>query len=108
MKKSKIIFETLIMLMLFFTCLIGQERLNPYKFPLKPGDEGWKSLKTHVEKVNVIQIPDSILVSLTTGDLIQTCMNYPLFIDMFAFNSSQYGFNKIMNDFNGFKELFNC
>jgi hypothetical protein len=106
MKKNNEIIQILFLLFLFLTYVQGQEKHNPYKFPLKPGDEGWKSLTTHVEKVNVLQIPDSILTGIITGDLVLTCLSYPLFSDMFAFNSYQYGFEMIRKNFNGFKELF--
>jgi len=62
-------------------------------------------LKNNKEKVLACQIPDDKLKLLSTAELLETCLNYPLLPDIFAFNKMQDGFDKFKNDFNGIKEL---
>jgi hypothetical protein len=76
-----------------------------YNWPLKPGMSGWKELKTHDEMLEVLQIPTEILDKLTTKDLAQTCLNYPLFPDIWAFNNLQGGMEQVIAGFNGLQEF---
>jgi hypothetical protein len=42
---------------------------------------------------------------MSTIDLVETCLNYPLFPDIWAFNSYQKGIDIAIKSFNGFQEL---
>ena len=46
-----------------------------YNFPVKPGTEAWNKLETETERLSALQIPENILKSMSTQDLIITCMN---------------------------------
>ena len=83
----------------------GQNQNKPYDFPLKPGTKEWTNLKSNKEKVNVCQIPEAQLKLLSTDELLEICLNYPLLPDIFAFNNMQEGFEKFKHDFNGINEL---
>lgn len=78
---------------------------TPYIYPVTPEKKEWKNLKTHEEKVAACQIPEDILNSLTTEALIETVKNYPLAVDMYAYNSVQEGYQVLKEQFNGIKEL---
>ncbi|MFO8236233.1 MAG: hypothetical protein R6U04_12610 [Bacteroidales bacterium] len=96
----------LIYIYLFSVLLsMAQEAEKPYDFPVKPGTSEWSKLKNNKEKVGVCQIPDNQLKLLSTKDLLETCLNYPLLGDIMAFSNIQDGFNKFKNDFNGINEL---
>lgn len=97
---------TIFLLLSLVTGLKSQTN-QVWDYPIKPGTERWKQLKNHKEKVDVCQIPDSILANLSTNDLIEICLQYPLLIDILAFNNTQDGVNKIKSNFNGFNELLN-
>lgn len=84
----------------------AQEKNGVYEYPVKPGSEQWKAFTNHIEMINSCQIPNSILPNMTTEDLIQTCLNYPLYGDMFCYNYIQQGFNAVFTNFNGLQELF--
>lgn len=56
--------------------------------------------------VDICQIPNDIISKTPTEELVELCLNYPLFFTMKAFNNLQEGFNQVANEFNGFKELF--
>lgn len=97
----------LIISALFFSVLlIGQNKITtPYDFPLKPGMEEWKNLNSGKEMLDACQIPEEVLKNMTTQALAETCMNYPLYIDYLATNDEREGINRIINSFNGLKEL---
>ncbi|WP_192822823.1 hypothetical protein [Rufibacter sp. LB8] len=90
-----------------FTVLtaVGLSAQTPYAFPVRPGTEAWKTLKTHREKVAVSQIPQHALRRLSTPDLIASLLDYPLLVDMFLFNGYREGFTTMTTRFNGFQEL---
>lgn len=78
-----------------------------YDFPIKPGSEEWGKLVTEQDRFEATQIPESILNSMSTSDLIKTCMNHPARIYFTAFDDPQDGMDIIINNFNGLKGLLN-
>ncbi len=83
----------------------AQEKKN-WDYPIKPGTEEWKKLDSNKAKVNACQIPEDILSTISTKDLLDICLQYPLLYDIYAFNSLTDGCNKLFKDFNGIRELF--
>lgn len=83
----------------------GQEKNKGYNWPIKPGMAEWKNIQTHEEMLTALQIPQAILTNMTTKELIITCLNYPLFSDIWAFNSFKTGIETALRNFNGFQEL---
>lgn len=55
--------------------------------------------------LEVLQIPDETIQKITTKDLAQTCLNYPLFPDIWAFNSLQEGMERVISGFNGLQDF---
>lgn len=98
--KRKAILVSILLVPLY---LFGQV----WDYPIKPGTEKWKTLKTNQEILDTCQIPSEIIKKLSTEDLVQLCLNYPLLGDMLFSNTNyQDGFNVISSNFNGFQELF--
>jgi len=95
------------LLSLSFICfsLLAQESKPSWDYPFKPGSEKWKELKSHQEMVAICQIPENIIHLLSTEDLINICLDYPLFFTLTAFNNMQEGYEQVSTEFNGFKEL---
>ena len=91
---------------LTFYSLAGQVSSTTWDYPVKPGSEKWKSLKSHMEMVEICQIPEDVILKLTAKDLAIICLDYPLFGTMTAFNNMQQGFEQVSTEFNGFKELY--
>jgi len=85
--------------------LQAQQGSEVYDYPIKPGTLEWKALTSHDEMQKVCQIPDAILRNMSTEKLIETCLNYPLYGDMFAFDEFQKGFESVTSGFNGLQEL---
>ncbi|HUM66835.1 MAG TPA: hypothetical protein PLV32_13340, partial [Chitinophagaceae bacterium] len=78
---------------------------QPYDYPIKPGSESWQALKTHKEMVQVCQVPEEILQQLTTPALLETCLSYPLLMDVLAFNNLVTGLEQTLKRFNGYHVL---
>ena len=51
------------------------------------------------------QIPEATLASMSTPDLVETVLDYPLMAEVLAFNSVQEGFDAVAERFNGLREL---
>lgn len=82
----------------------AQEEVT-WNFPVKHGTKEWDNLKTYQEKLNAYNIPQDILKTITTKELVKTCLNYPEFRLVFTRNDLQSGYDYISTKFNGFKEL---
>ena len=82
---------------------------DTYDFPIKPGMDEWSLLTTSRAMDSVLLMPDSILQNISTEGLIQTCMNYPRWFDLFfSYNYNfQRGFEILYSNFNGLQELLN-
>lgn len=78
----------------------------PYEFPVVPNTKEWESLRTRQAMLDVCQIPEDKLQSMTTEALLETVLAYPLITDYFAYNSIEDACNIMYNEFNGFQELF--
>ncbi|MDR0964698.1 MAG: hypothetical protein LBM60_08785 [Clostridium sp.] len=81
---------------------------DAYIYPITPTNnpEQWRQYQSRDEMLSALQIPDETLQSMSTDGLIETCLNYPMFSDMFFFNSTLAGFNNVCSHFNGLQELF--
>jgi hypothetical protein len=97
--------------LLFFCCCFlsiiatGQTIDQPFVFPVKPGSKEWAALKTEDDRFKAMQIPDNILHRLSTPALIATCINFPAFGYITAYDNMQTGFEMILSKFNGLLEL---
>lgn len=67
--------------------------------------EIWKTFQTLEEMQSACQIPDDVLPNLSTEELVQICMDYPLFGNYLAYDNETFGIKKVMAGFNGFTEL---
>lgn len=65
----------------------------------------WRTFQTIEEMQAACQVPENILKSMSTDNLIQTCMLYPLYRNYLAYNNELSGIKAIINGFNGFAEL---
>lgn len=76
-----------------------------YRYPIIPGTESWNTLRNHQEMVDACQIPEDIISEMTTSELIETIIAYPLYTDMYAYDNWDNGFEIVKQHFNGFDEL---
>ena len=84
---------------------IQESVTKAYSFEKITESNNWKRYNSLEEMKDACQIPQEILSSMTTEALVETCMNYPLYLVYTAYNNELDGIKTIMNSFNGFKEL---
>lgn len=77
---------------------------QPYEYPITQSDPEWSSLSTS-EKKSLCQIETSVLRRLTTPALLETVLNYPYLIDVFAWGDMSIGIETLAANFNGMEEL---
>ena len=94
----------LIVIFSLLACVVNAQAR--WDYPVKPGMEEWKKFQSNEEMVNVCQIPENILSSLSTEELTELCLEYLLLWDIFAFNNLNHGVDKLFRDFNGIRELY--
>jgi hypothetical protein len=51
------------------------------------------------------QVPKDVLASLSTQELAEICLNYPLFFEYTSFNDERTGISVMIENFNGLSEL---
>jgi hypothetical protein len=78
---------------------------DAYEFPVKPGTPEWYELTNAAQRIEACQIPDLLLLNMSTLGLVETCVKYPLMGEITAANNYIHAFNNILNFFNGFQEL---
>ena len=104
----------------YLPCVVCEEEWPPeeptcqcdlvWDYPIKPGTDEWEQFrfnKTHQEMVNMLQIPEEIVFSLSTEDLAEICFHHPHFMGLIAGGSSfVLNFDRFLSEFNGVRELF--
>ena len=78
---------------------------DAYDYPIKPGSPEWAQLTSSQQMDSVLQIPNDILLDMSTEGLIETCLSYPRFGDLYFAEDYQWAFEVLTSHFNGFREL---
>ena len=76
-----------------------------WDFPVKPGTEEWYLLETEDERVAALQVPEEILVSLSSDDIVRLSIEFPTFIFFTTSDTPQAGFLLTLKWFNLYKQL---
>lgn len=98
------------LLFILFSCAISTgytQEPNNWDYPVTPGTQEWKNFTTHSQMVEACMIPDDVLKTISSEELIDLCLKYPLLMDIFAYNSLSDGFDSFYSSFNGIQELIN-
>jgi hypothetical protein len=120
-KMSKIEYKywPFILLLLFTTCekddtickkddpvdiCIGFED-KVYKYSIYDCTEA-DSLDCSQKVFESILLPEQYLKCSSTDSLISSCLSYPYLGLIWAYNSIQYGYERVLDNYNGFDELF--
>lgn len=67
----------------------------------------WIQYQSLEEMLDACQIPEDVLKTMPTDELVATCVSHPLHSIYFAYNNELDGANVVFNNFNGFQELKN-
>ena len=76
-----------------------------YRYPILPGTTEWRKFENHQQMVDACQIPDDVYQNMTTEELAQTILAYPLNADMFAYESFEMGFSVVKEHFDGLQDF---
>lgn len=76
-----------------------------YDYPVRPGMDEWTSYIEPEQKLKAAYVPEDILKNMTTEALVETVLNYPLLIDMYAFETVELGYQAVSSIFYGLPEL---
>lgn len=79
--------------------------VHTFSFDSITRPEVWSTYQTLEEMQRACQVPDSVLATLPTEDLVKVCMDYPLYGIYSAYNDESDGIKVIIDGFNGFDEL---
>lgn len=99
--------KTIIIVCITILCsstIYGQNTTR-WDYPVKPGTREWKQIKTVEDRISACQIPEDRIKSISTKDLIEVCVDYPLYYSVISAPNIIEGINKVSNEFNGFNEL---
>ncbi len=72
-----------------------------YSYPVVPGTEEWSELSTLQEKIDACHVDPALMQSMTTEALIDTVLNYPLLLNILAYDSLEMGIGSVSNYFDG-------
>jgi hypothetical protein len=86
------------------TNILAQES-RVWDYPIHYGTPEWDRLSSYQERLKTYNIPDDLIIYMTTADLVKTCLNYPEWLFITSCNDFQTGYNSIRSLFNGFVEL---
>jgi len=98
-------YENSPVLIIINSALIIDEESTIFKYKITPQDEGWKAFKTHDEMVQACRIPKEILKKMTTEEVVDAVVDFPLFLDLFLYNSDEEGIKALLENSDAFKEL---
>ena len=104
-KKYKHNYSKILLIGLIFLSTTFKLSAQSYDYPIKPGSDKWKRFKTHDEMIDSTQIPNSILSEMSTKNLIESCLNYPLALEFLAFPNYKVGYQSTFKKFSGYSEL---
>lgn len=62
--------------------------------------EEWARLETHAEKIDALTIQEGTLNTMSPEGVVATALEYPLFTNIFAFNTYQQGFEVVASESN--------
>ena len=65
----------------------------------------WKNTGSRIERGEMVQLPENMLSELSTDDLIEAVLDYPFFVDVYAFNDVHTAVDIMYDSFNGLREL---
>ena len=95
------------MFMLFCSCKQQPSGYSDaYTYPTTPGGQEWSKFTSHDEMVAALQIPTTVLSNMSTAGLVESVLNYPMFMDVSAYNSPQQGIDRLYSQYKGLQVLF--
>ncbi len=80
---------------------------EPHIFEIIPGTEEWDSYESLFERIDACYVPEEELKQMTTSALYETVLNYPLLVNIYAYDGDlRKGIDSVSKYFGGLEELF--
>lgn len=76
-----------------------------YQYPVMPYDKEWGTYLLKAERYTACQIPQEILMELTTEELLELVLDSPIIINMYMKDSIVEAVKGLAQEFNGMHEL---
>lgn len=76
-----------------------------YTYPVTPDDEVWASMN-YAEMRDACNMPQELVDMLSTEELVNAALDYPLMLDCLLFDSYEKGIEHLKNTSNVYRELF--
>jgi len=98
--------QFIFLIIFLFSCSLALPQVitNKYLFPMYPGDKIWEETR-YPDRIKALEIPEIELAKLSNIKLIGACFEYPFYINLFAFDNLDEGFENLGNIFNGYPAL---
>lgn len=99
--------KKIILLLLFAIPIISfaQNQKATWDYPVKPGSKEWLKVDDYSKRLQLLNVPEDILLKLNTKELVQICLKYPQMELIFTRNDILSGISYVSTLFNGFIEL---
>lgn len=76
-----------------------------YQYPVTPYDKEWGTYFSEAERHTACQIPQELLMELTTEELLELVLDSPVITDMYVHDSIVEAVKGLAQEFNGMHEL---
>ncbi len=97
-----------IMLIMLMSVPASAMTSEVYRFQVVPGTGEWKDLGSTRARVEALQIPTGVLENMSTKTLVRACLDFPFLAELwYAAESRQEALNRLVEVFNGLRELLN-
>lgn len=80
----------------------GEDGIN---YPVTADNVEWNDFQSHEEMVEVCNMPDELLAGLSTDELVNLMLEYPLLGDLFLYDDISVGFETLAENSNILTEL---
>lgn len=87
-------------------CFI-ETALDTYKYPIRPGSEEWNNFTSGAQMAEATQIPFSVLDSMSTMGVFESCAENPINLDLYILMEPQRFYDYFKSKFNVCQVLIN-
>ncbi len=102
--KKTVTFVWSIFLLVFISIDMNAQSIKSWDYPIKPGTEAWQALSTHEDMLKACQIPAEILKTVSTEELIELCLAYPLLGDIMEYRKALTRFPHVLTDYKSYSK----
>lgn len=78
---------------------------TPYVYPIQPGTEEWAKLDSLDAKIDACKVEPELMNSMTTEVLLETVLDYPPLINLYAYTDMQQAIGVVSKNFDGLQIL---